>query len=86
MLTFLTNPQGLGVMQNRMTNRCFNINFYFWTEPDKAEVSRLAKNYLPILFNVYIKVPAAGESTAHKLPVMETIRAYLTVTDQQVRC
>lgn len=56
------------------------------TEPDKAEVSRLAKNYLPILFNVYIKVPAAGESTAHKLPVMETIRAYLTVTDQQLVC
>ncbi|XP_069836077.1 RRP12-like protein [Dendropsophus ebraccatus] len=55
-------------------------------EADKAEVSRLAKNYLPILFNVYIKVPAPGEGAAHKLPVMETIRAYLTVTDQQLVC
>ncbi|XP_056384885.1 RRP12-like protein [Hyla sarda] len=55
-------------------------------EADKAEVSRLAKNYLPILFNVYIKVPAPGEGAAHKLPVMETIRTYLTVTDQQLVC
>ncbi|XP_075699158.1 RRP12-like protein [Rhinoderma darwinii] len=55
-------------------------------EADKAEVSRLAKNYLPILFNVYIKVPAPGESTAQKLPVLETIRAYLTVTDQKLVC
>ncbi|XP_040291346.1 RRP12-like protein isoform X1 [Bufo bufo] len=55
-------------------------------EADKAEVSRLAKNYLPILFNVYIKAPAPGEGAAHKAPVMETIRAYLTVTDQQLVC
>ncbi|KAG9484706.1 RRP12-like protein isoform X2 [Eleutherodactylus coqui] len=55
-------------------------------EADRAEVSRLAKNYFPILFNVYIKVPAPGEGAAHKSPVMETIRAYLTITDQQLVC
>ncbi|KAM3912961.1 RRP12-like protein isoform 2-T2 [Leptodactylus fuscus] len=55
-------------------------------EADKAEVSRLAKNYLPILFNVYLKVPEPGEGAAHKLSVLETIRAYLSVTDQQLVC
>ncbi|KAM4033364.1 RRP12-like protein [Anomaloglossus baeobatrachus] len=56
------------------------------SEADKAEVSRLAKNYLPILFNVYIKAPAPGEGATQKFPVMETIRAYLTLTDQQLVC
>ncbi|KAG8551237.1 hypothetical protein GDO81_004019 [Engystomops pustulosus] len=55
-------------------------------EADKAEVSRLAKNYLPILFNVYIKAPAPGEAATHKFPIMETIRAYLSITDEQLVC
>ncbi|XP_077114405.1 RRP12-like protein [Ranitomeya variabilis] len=55
-------------------------------EEDKAEVRRLAKNYLPILFNVYMKAPEPGEGATQKFPVMETIRAYLSLTDQQLVC
>ncbi|XP_063818418.1 RRP12-like protein [Pseudophryne corroboree] len=54
------------------------------TEPDKAEVSRFAKNFLPILFNVYSQPPAPGEGASQKLPMLDTVRAYLTIADQQL--
>ncbi|MEE6486153.1 hypothetical protein FKM82_014528 [Ascaphus truei] len=53
-------------------------------EVDKVEVGRFAKNFLPILFNVYSQQPAPGEGPAQKLPVLDTVRAYLTITDQQM--
>uniref|UniRef100_A0A8C5MNI8 RRP12-like protein n=1 Tax=Leptobrachium leishanense TaxID=445787 RepID=A0A8C5MNI8_9ANUR len=53
-------------------------------EADKAEVGRFAKNFLPILFNVYSQPPAAGEGVASKLPVLDTLKAYLSITEQQV--
>ncbi|NP_001075884.1 RRP12-like protein [Xenopus tropicalis] len=54
------------------------------SEADKAEVSRFAKNFLPILFNVYSQPPAPGEGPSQKLPVLDTVKAYLTITDQQM--
>ncbi|KAM8923920.1 RRP12-like protein [Pelodytes ibericus] len=54
------------------------------SETDKAEVGRFAKNFLPILFNVYSQQPGGGESPANRLPVLDTVKAYLTVTDQQM--
>uniref|UniRef100_UPI00398EC288 RRP12-like protein n=1 Tax=Pristiophorus japonicus TaxID=55135 RepID=UPI00398EC288 len=55
-------------------------------ETDRAEVSRFAKNFLPILFNVYSTEPVSGESAAYRLPVLDTVKVYLTLTDQQLVC
>ncbi|GCC34024.1 hypothetical protein chiPu_0012497 [Chiloscyllium punctatum] len=55
-------------------------------ETDRAEVSRFSKNFLPVLFNVYSTEPASGESAAYRLPVLDTIKVYLTLTDQQLVC
>ncbi|XP_076830227.1 RRP12-like protein [Brachyhypopomus gauderio] len=54
------------------------------TEAEKAEVGRFAKNFLPILFNVHTEQPKAGESDPSRLAVLDTIRAYLTITDQMM--
>ncbi|KAM4703390.1 RRP12-like protein [Rhinophrynus dorsalis] len=53
-------------------------------EEDKAEVSRFAKNFLPILFNVYSEQPGPGEGATHRLSVLDTVKAYLTITDQEM--
>ncbi|KAI5277518.1 Rrp12-Like Protein [Manis pentadactyla] len=53
-------------------------------EADRAEVSRFAKNFLPILFNLYGQPVAAGDTPAPRRPVLETIKAYLTITDPQL--
>lgn len=51
-------------------------------EEEKKELSGYAKNYLPILFNMYTGEEKDGDPD--KLPILETIRAYLTITDTQV--
>lgn len=53
-------------------------------EADRAEVSRFAKNFLPILFNLYGQPVAAGEAEAPRRAVLETIKTYLTITESQV--
>ncbi|KAG9275329.1 RRP12-like protein [Astyanax mexicanus] len=54
------------------------------TEEEKAEVGRFAKNFLPILFNVHTQQPTPGETDPSRLAVLDTIKAYLTVTDQKM--
>uniref|UniRef100_A0A4W3ISL2 Ribosomal RNA processing 12 homolog n=1 Tax=Callorhinchus milii TaxID=7868 RepID=A0A4W3ISL2_CALMI len=54
------------------------------TDVDRIEVSRFAKNFLPILFNVYSAEPVPGDGSSHRLPILETIRCYLSITEQQV--
>lgn len=54
------------------------------TEEEKAEVGRFAKNFLPILFNVHTQQPTPGETDPSRLAVLDTIKAYLTVTDHQM--
>lgn len=56
---------------------------YLITDDDKKELSSYAKNYLPILFNLYTVEDKDGGPD--KLPILETVRAYLTVTDMKVR-
>uniref|UniRef100_A0A3P8ZUF6 Uncharacterized protein n=1 Tax=Esox lucius TaxID=8010 RepID=A0A3P8ZUF6_ESOLU len=53
---------------------------------EKAEVGRFAKNFLPILFNVYSQQPAPGDSAPYRMAVLDTIKVYLSVTDQQMVC
>lgn len=53
-------------------------------EADQAEVSRFAKNFLPILFNLYGQPVTTGDTPAHRRAVLETIKAYLTITEPQL--
>ncbi|XP_006831264.1 PREDICTED: RRP12-like protein isoform X3 [Chrysochloris asiatica] len=54
------------------------------TEADRAEVSRFAKNFLPILFNLYGQPVATGDTPAPRRAVLETIKTYLTITEPQL--
>ncbi|XP_048865791.1 RRP12-like protein isoform X2 [Brienomyrus brachyistius] len=56
------------------------------TEEEKAEVTRFAKNFLPILFNVYSQQPSPGETAPPRMAVLETIKVFLTITDQPMVC
>ncbi|KAH0623825.1 hypothetical protein JD844_006974 [Phrynosoma platyrhinos] len=60
------------------------INKGCQTEAEHAEVGRFAKNYLPILFNVYSQEGSASESPVHRRSLLDTIRAYLTITESQM--
>ncbi|XP_068923227.1 RRP12-like protein [Petaurus breviceps papuanus] len=53
-------------------------------EVDRAEVRRFAKNFLPILFNVYGQPLADGESAAPRRAILDTIKTYLTVTEPEL--
>ena len=46
------------------------------------ELSSYAKNYLPILFNLYTAEEKEGDPD--KLPILETVRVYLSITDSKV--
>lgn len=48
----------------------------------KNELSLYAKNYLPILFNLYTAEKKEGDPD--KLPILETVRVYLSITDHKV--
>lgn len=54
-------------------------------DAERAEVGRFAKNFLPILFNVYSQPQEEGSSSTQRRSVLDTVRAYLTITDPQVR-
>lgn len=47
-------------------------------------MGRFAKNFLPILFNVHTQQLAPEESDPSRLAILDTIRAYLTITDAKV--
>ncbi|KAL2302898.1 hypothetical protein Nmel_010351 [Mimus melanotis] len=56
------------------------------TDAERAEVGRFAKNFLPILFNVYSQPEENGGTNAQRRSVLDTVRAYLTITDPQMVC
>ncbi|XP_074763666.1 RRP12-like protein isoform X4 [Athene noctua] len=56
------------------------------TDAERAEVGRFAKNFLPILFNVYSQPEEDGGNSAQRRSVLDTVRAYLTITDPQMVC
>ncbi|PZC71281.1 hypothetical protein B5X24_HaOG213683 [Helicoverpa armigera] len=54
-------------------------------EADLQELGRFAKNYLPILLNIYMS-PAKGSSAeGQRLAALETIQVYLTISEQSLR-
>uniref|UniRef100_A0A8C2FJ70 Ribosomal RNA processing 12 homolog n=1 Tax=Cyprinus carpio TaxID=7962 RepID=A0A8C2FJ70_CYPCA len=53
------------------------------TEEEKAELKRFSKNFLPILFNVYNQQPKPGEMVSARMAVLDTIRVYLSITEQE---
>uniref|UniRef100_A0A8B9S599 Ribosomal RNA processing 12 homolog n=1 Tax=Apteryx owenii TaxID=8824 RepID=A0A8B9S599_APTOW len=56
------------------------------TDAERVEVGRFAKNFLPILFNVYSQPEEDGDSSAQRRSVLDTVRAYLTITEPQMVC
>ncbi|NXG58608.1 RRP12 protein, partial [Hemiprocne comata] len=56
------------------------------TDAERAEVGRFAKNFLPILFNVYSQPEENGGNSAQRRSVLDTVRAYLTITNPQMVC
>ena len=58
------------------------MTIFLLTEEYQAELGKYAKNYLPILFNVYTS--EENESSDDHQVVIDTVRDYLKVTDQQV--
>ncbi|XP_052468820.1 RRP12-like protein isoform X1 [Carassius gibelio] len=62
------------------------INKSCETEEAKAELKRFSKNFLPILFNVYSEQPDPGEMVSARMAVLDTIRVYLSITEQEMVC
>uniref|UniRef100_A0A671R9G2 Uncharacterized protein n=1 Tax=Sinocyclocheilus anshuiensis TaxID=1608454 RepID=A0A671R9G2_9TELE len=50
----------------------------------ETELQRFSKNFLPILFNVYSQQPKPGETASARMAVLDTIRVYLSITEQMV--
>ncbi|KAK3918716.1 RRP12-like protein [Frankliniella fusca] len=54
-------------------------------EDDLKELSRYAKNYLPILFNLYTTKANGSEEEGHRLAAYETIKVYLSIADSSLQ-
>ncbi|KAJ1525453.1 hypothetical protein ONE63_010264 [Megalurothrips usitatus] len=54
-------------------------------EEDLKELSRFAKNYLPILFNLYTTKANGSEEEGHRLAAYETIKIYLSISDSTLQ-
>ncbi|KAI4479190.1 hypothetical protein M0804_011329 [Polistes exclamans] len=53
---------------------------------DISELSRFAKNYLPVLFALYTTKPKGTDEEGHRLAAFETIKIYLKITQQELIC
>ncbi|XP_052739088.1 RRP12-like protein [Bicyclus anynana] len=53
---------------------------------DRTELARFAKNYVPILLNIYMSpVKLLSGAEGQRLAALETIQVYLTICDQTLR-
>ncbi|XP_045503791.1 RRP12-like protein [Colias croceus] len=55
------------------------------SDGDKAELGRFAKNYVPILLNIYMSPAKGSTAEGQRLAALETIQVYLTICDQTLR-
>jgi len=53
-------------------------------EADIAELARFAKNYLPILFNLYTTKPNGTDEEGQRLAALDTIKIYMTITSSEL--
>ncbi|XP_036149420.1 RRP12-like protein isoform X2 [Monomorium pharaonis] len=49
-----------------------------------AELARFAKNYLPILFNLYTTRPSGTDEEGARLAAFDTIKAYMTIVSSEL--
>ncbi|XP_032528017.2 RRP12-like protein [Danaus plexippus] len=54
-------------------------------EEDRKEMARFAKNYVPILLNIYMSPVKGSMAQGQRLAALETIQVYLTISDQVLR-
>ena len=50
-------------------------------EENRAEISRFAKNFLPILFNLYTTAPVGAEESGQRMSVLETIKLFFNLAE-----
>lgn len=53
-------------------------------ESNKLEMQKFAKNYIPILFNIYITENKQDNQDKTRLAVLETIKTYFKITETSV--
>ncbi|XP_034940350.1 RRP12-like protein [Chelonus insularis] len=51
---------------------------------DVEELARFAKNYLPLLFNLYTTKPNGSDEEGQRLAAFDTIKVYLTITSKEL--
>lgn len=51
---------------------------------DREELSRFAKNYLPLLFNLYTTKPNGSDEEGQRLAAFDTIKVYLAITSKEL--
>ncbi|ESO86543.1 hypothetical protein LOTGIDRAFT_128850 [Lottia gigantea] len=59
------------------------ININLENETNKAELAKFAKNFLPILFNLFTSDPKK-EKESCRLSALATIKCYLQITDEKL--
>ena len=60
--------------------------YHIHTDESKKELSQFSKNYLPILFELYIGTAGVSQSTtpADRGPLISCIQAYVSITGTRV--
>ena len=65
----------------------FMLLIYFlisqFSDKDAEELKKYSKNYLPILFNLFLSESESGNESV-SLPALQTIKAYIRITDTKV--
>uniref|UniRef100_S4RSV7 Ribosomal RNA processing 12 homolog n=1 Tax=Petromyzon marinus TaxID=7757 RepID=S4RSV7_PETMA len=57
------------------------------SDDERAEVGRFSKNFLPIFFNIYTEGDSSqGAPDGARLAVLETVKSFLSITDEQLIC
>ncbi|KAK7790254.1 hypothetical protein R5R35_001055 [Gryllus longicercus] len=64
--------------------RLITFNRDNYNESNVKELKKFAKNYLPILFNVYTTKPSGSDEAGQRLAALETIKVYLTISTPEL--